>query len=149
MPDGTKQNNQIGLDETYSKRNVSDILTILDKIYGDDELINMLYDMSFFYKCWKVTNRDSTIVAYYEDTDYYKSHQDLAAISIMYWLWKEPRSFEGGDIELTDYDIKVPVQRNQLMIMPSSTLHAVTPIKMLENNVKFSVTFSISLVTIF
>ena len=94
--------------------------------------------MSFFYKCWKVTNRDSSVVAYYEDTDYYKSHQDLAVISIMYWLWKEPKSFEGGDIEFTDYDIKVPVQRNQLMIMPSSTLHAVTPIKMLENNVKFS-----------
>ena len=138
MPDGTKQNNQIGLDLIYYKRNISDILTILNKVYDDVKLINMLKDMSFFYKCWNTTNKDTTTVAYYEDTDYYKSHRDLSVISIMYWLWKEPKSFEGGDIELTDYNIKVPVERNQLMIMPSSTLHAVTSIKMLEDNVEFS-----------
>ena len=138
MVDGTKKNQQIGLDTIYSKRETSDILTILNKIYKDEELVNMLCDMSFFYKSWSVTNKDSTMVAYYEDTDYYKSHQDLAVISIMYWLWKEPKSFEGGDIELTDFDIKVPVQKNQLMIMPSSTRHAVTPVKMSNNNVGFS-----------
>ena len=50
MADGTKKNQQIGLDTIYSKRETSDILTILNKIYKDEELVNMLCDMSFFYK---------------------------------------------------------------------------------------------------
>ena len=130
MAEGTKKNNQIGLDESYRNREVSDILMSLDKIYDDKKLIEMLFDMSFFYKCWFHTNYDSTLLAYYENSDYYKAHQDMAVVSIMYWLWKEPKSFEGGNIYLPEYDIKVPVERNQLMIMPSSTEHAVTEVKM-------------------
>ena len=138
MPEGSKKNNQISLDGTYTDRNMSNNLPIMNKLYDDDKLINMLHDMSFFYKCWKVTNSDRTLVAYYEDADYYKAHQDLALISIMYWLWTEPKSFEGGNIHFPDYDIEVPVEKNQLLIMPSSTQHSVSEVKMLDENLKFS-----------
>jgi Rps23 Pro-64 3,4-dihydroxylase Tpa1-like proline 4-hydroxylase len=138
MPDGTKQNNQIDLDGIYKDRKISNILNTLDKIYGDSDLVKKLNDMSWFYKVWSYTNLDQSFVAYYEDTDYYKAHRDIAVISIMYWLWEEPKSFTGGNIHLTDYDIEIPLERNQLMIMPSSLNHAVDPIKMIKQTDKLS-----------
>jgi Rps23 Pro-64 3,4-dihydroxylase Tpa1-like proline 4-hydroxylase len=138
MPDGTKQNNQIDLDGIYKDRKISNILNTLDKIYGYSDLVKKLNDMSWFYKVWSYTNLDQSFVAYYEDTDYYKAHRDIAVISIMYWLWEEPKSFTGGNIHLTDYDIEIPLERNQLMIMPSSLNHAVDPIKMIKQTDKLS-----------
>jgi Rps23 Pro-64 3,4-dihydroxylase Tpa1-like proline 4-hydroxylase len=94
--------------------------------------------MSWFYEIWGYTNLDNTFVAYYENSDYYRSHRDIAVISVMYWLWEEPKSFEGGNVHLTDYDIEIPLERNQLMIMPSSTHHAVDEIKMIRGVDKLS-----------
>ena len=135
---GHKKNTQINLDKLYESRDTSNILSTMNKIYDDSELINNLKITSWFYDVWEYTNLDQTFVAYYEDTDYYKPHRDIAVISMMYWLWEEPKAFEGGNIHLTDYDIEIPLERNQLMIMPSSLNHAVDPIKMIGNNKKLS-----------
>ena len=133
-----KKNTQINLDSLYKDRKTSNILNTLDKIYDDKKLIEMLKDMSWFYTVWGYTNIDNSFVAYYENTDHYKAHRDISIISIMYWLWEEPKSFTGGNVHLTDYDIEIPLERNQLMIMPSSLHHAVDPIKMIDNNKKLS-----------
>ncbi len=138
MPDGTKQNNQINLDDFYVNRESSNILNTINKIYNDEELKKNLRDISWFYNIWNYTNIDNTFVAYYENTDYYKAHRDISIISIMYWIWEEPKSFTGGNIHLTDYDIEIPLERNQMMIMPSSTYHAVDPIKMIKQADKLS-----------
>ena len=138
MPDGTKQNNQINLDDFYVNRESSNILNTINKIYNDEELKKNLRDISWFYNIWNYTNIDNTFVAYYENTDYYKAHRDISIISIMYWIWEEPKSFTGGNIHLTDYDIELPLERNQMMIMPSSTYHAVDPIKMIKQADKLS-----------
>ena len=133
-----KKNVQINLDKLYETRKTSNILNVMDKIYDDSELINNLKIASWFYEVWGYTNIDQTFVAYYEDTDYYKAHRDIAVISLMYWLWEEPKSFTGGNVHLTDYDIEIPLERNQLMIMPSSSNHAVDPIKMINSVDKLS-----------
>jgi len=135
---GHKKNTQINLDDTYKNRKISNILNTMDKIYNDSELIKNLKITSWFYNVWEWTNLDNTFVAYYEDTDYYKAHRDIAVVSIMYWLWEEPKSFTGGNVHLTDYDIEIPLERNQLMIMPSSIKHAVDPIKMIHKVDKLS-----------
>lgn len=135
---GHKKNTQINLDDTYKNRKISNILNTMDKIYNDSELIKNLKITSWFYNVWEWTNLDNTFVAYYEDTDYYKAHRDIAVVSIMYWLWEEPKSFTGGNVHLTDYDIEIPLERNQLMIMPSSLNHAVDPIKMIHKVDKLS-----------
>tara|TARA_A100001391_G_scaffold71791_1_gene45787 strand:- start:1840 stop:2508 length:669 start_codon:yes stop_codon:yes gene_type:complete len=133
-----KKNTQIGLDDLYTDRTTSNILSLMNKIYGDVELLKKLNDLHWFYTTWRYTNLDNTFVAYYENTDYYKAHRDIAVISIMYWIWEEPKSFTGGDIYLSDYDIDIPLERNQLLIIPSSTNHAVQPIKMNDDIKKLS-----------
>tara|TARA_B100000482_G_C12518603_1_gene263529 strand:+ start:65 stop:670 length:606 start_codon:yes stop_codon:yes gene_type:complete len=133
-----KKNVQINLDKLYENRDTSNILNVMNKIYNDGELISNLEIASWFYEVWGYTNNDNTFVAYYENTDYYKTHRDIAVISMMYWLWEEPKSFTGGNLHLTDYDIEIPIERNQLMIMPSSTRHAVDPVKMIKQTDKLS-----------
>jgi len=133
-----KKNTQIHLDDLYSNRETSNILNTMNKIYTDSKLIQTLNNMSWFYDVWEYTNSDNTFVAYYEDSDYYKAHKDIAVISIMYWLWEEPKSFTGGNIHLTDYDIEIPLERNQLMVMPSSLKHAVDSVKMIKQTDKLS-----------
>jgi len=133
-----KKNVQINLDKLYENRDTSNIINVMNKIYNDTELINNLEIASWFYEVWGYTNNDNTFVAYYESTDYYKTHRDIAVISLMYWLWEEPKSFTGGNLHLPDYDIEIPIERNQLMIMPSSTRHAVDPVKMIKQTDKLS-----------
>ena len=106
-----KKNTQIGLDDLYQDRETSNILNTMNKIYDDSELTQKLNDMSWFYKVWEYTNFDQSFVAYYENSDYYKAHRDMAVISIMYWLWEEPKSFTGGNIQITDYPIKYKSRR--------------------------------------
>tara|TARA_Y100000310_G_C20492778_1_gene720072 strand:+ start:232 stop:900 length:669 start_codon:yes stop_codon:yes gene_type:complete len=128
MPDGHKKNEQITVDSIYQNRNASHILTKFDKIYKDEKLISTLQNMSWFYDCWGFTNRDSTFINYSEKGDYYKEHRDIAVITMMYWIWKKPKSFTGGDLLLPRYNIKIPIKRNQLMIIPSSIEHEILPI---------------------
>ncbi len=138
MVEGHKKNVQIGIDDMYQNRDTSNIIQTLDTIYHDKELIQTLKDMSWFYEIWNYTNLDNTFVAYYENSDYYKGHRDIAIISMMYWIWEEPKSFTGGDIHLTDYDIEIPLKRNQLLIIPSSIKHAVNKIQMNDDIKKLS-----------
>jgi hypothetical protein len=138
MVEGHKKNVQIGLDDMYQNRDTSNIIQTLNTIYQDKELIQTLKDMSWFYEIWNYTNLDNTFVAYYENSDYYKGHRDIAVISMMYWIWEEPKSFTGGDIHLTDYDIEIPLKRNQLLIIPSSIKHAVNKIQMNDDIKKLS-----------
>ena len=138
MVEGHKKNVQIGLDDMYQNRDTSNIIQTLNTIYHDKDLIQTRKDMSLCYEIWNYTNLDNTFVAYYENSDYYKGHRDIAIISMMYWIWEEPKSFTGGDIHLTDYDIEIPLKRNQLLIIPSSIKHAVNKIQMNDDTKKLS-----------
>ena len=126
--DDVKRNHQITLDHVFNKRDYSDILTITDTLYQDNILIDKLIDTSWFYHIWGYTNKDLTFASHWVDDDHYKPHRDIAVISIMYWVWEEPKQFTGGDIRLTDYDIDIPVERNMMMIMPSSIKHEISTV---------------------
>ena len=129
MEEGHKHNTQLGLDKLYAIRQASYTLTKLDEIFHDKKLVKKLEDMHWFYDSWGLTNYDSSFVTKFVEDDYYHEHRDCAVISWMYWLWEEPKSFTGGDVRLTDYNIEVPVKRNQLMIFPSSIRHSVNKIE--------------------
>ena len=133
QPDDHKKNLSVNLDNQYSNRNASRILSTMDEIYKDVKLIDTLSELSWFYGMWDWTNFDTTFVTYNKKGDYYKGHTDIASISLMYWIWNEPKPFEGGDIILSTKqkdteDLEIPIERNMLMVMPSSVTHEVKPI---------------------
>ena len=75
---------------------------------------------------WLSGMDDKILVSYYESGDHYKSHTDHAVLTAIYYTWKEPRQFSGGDLYFGKY--KVPIENNSLVIFPSSTQHSVTPV---------------------
>jgi len=118
-----KDNRGLFLDQYYGPdRNKSAILTANRKVFG--EVAWELKKENWFYKYLENSNQDSTLVSYYDSGDYYEPHKDQAIVTAIYYIWEEPKSFEGGDIYLEDF--KVPIENNCMLIFPSCTTHRVT-----------------------
>ena len=125
-----KASKGISLDTFYTERKSSNILKCNRKIF--DVLLKLKEDklgLTFFFKNLHC-NYDQSSVAYYENKDYYKSHWDIAKVTCLTWLHKEPKRYTGGDLIFTDYDIKIDCISNRCVIFPGSIEHEVTQISM-------------------
>jgi len=80
------------------------------------------------------THSNCTLVSYYENSEYYKSHYDHAVITVLTWLYVEPKKFKGGDLTFTDYDITIECINNRTIMFPSLIRHEVDPIIMREED---------------
>ena len=139
-----KKNKGIFLDELYSIRKFSDILTVNRKFFTYD-VINALEQCCPGYGLLKSSNLDSTLISYYEDSDYYEPHTDSASITIVSWFFKNPKNFIGGDFIFSDYNIKTVPKNNSAVIFFSCFKHEVTPIKMINTTLPCSGRFAMSL----
>jgi hypothetical protein len=128
-----KKNKGLFLDDLYSSRNISNILTITKQLFSP-VILNAFSELSFGYENIKYTNRDATLLSYYENSEYYKSHRDEALYTAVTWFFKEPKSFSGGNFYFTDYGIKIEMQNNMAVIFPSFVKHAVDEIILEKNN---------------
>jgi len=88
------------------------------------------------------TNTTDTIINYYEDNDEYKTHFDVFQFTIIIMLYKEPKSFEGGELRL--HNDTIECKNNRLVLFPGSYWHGVKPIKMIDNKDKGYGRYSIS-----
>jgi hypothetical protein len=68
-------------------------------------------------------NYSTSLLSYYEDSEHYPAHRDLSVFTILTWLWREPKSWQGGEICLPEFDLVHTVENNQSMIFPGSYLH--------------------------
>jgi len=119
-----KNNSGLFLDNIYSKRSISNILTINRKLFSS-EILDAFSELSFGYQNIKKTNVDTTLISYYDNGGYYKSHEDNAMYTAVTWFYKEPKAFTGGDLYFTDYNIQVEIENNMTVIFPSFVKHAV------------------------
>ena len=87
----------------------------------------------WFFKNALILNR-SFLLNYYEDRNYYLPHSDEGLMTCLHWFYKEPKSFEGGEFVFTDYDKKIELASNKMIIFPSMIKHEVTPIIMKEED---------------
>jgi hypothetical protein len=102
----------------------SGILNYGRKLFN--ECIWELKKSGWFYKYIERSNHNSTLVSYYKSGDFYESHEDSSIVTAIYYIWKDPKSFEGGDLYFGDF--KVPIENNCLLIFPSCVEHRVTPV---------------------
>lgn len=123
-----KNNLGIFLDSFYSDRESSNILRVNRKIF---KIIQGIFDVSdyWFLKNFK-SNHDTTLISYYENSDYYHKHYDDSLATCLTWFYKEPKSFEGGNLLFEDYDIEIEVKNNCLIFFPSIIQHAVSEVIM-------------------
>lgn len=121
--------NGVFLDDFYSDRNVSDILTLNRKLFSD-EVFEMARAISPFYKSLRSTNSDFTLINYYSNSEKYDPHVDKTVFTAVTSFYREPRGFTGGDLLFTEYDTVVECKHNRLVIFPGAFEHAITPVKM-------------------
>ena len=132
MDEDYKKNKSVSVDHVWSDRDCSPILTNMDLIYHDSILVNEIKNTNYVFNGWYATNSDRTFATFNKKGDYYKPHYDISQYTLMYYLWEEPKSFEGGDIILSttkqqdDWSVKISIKRNMLVVFPSPTFHEVT-----------------------
>lgn len=124
-----KRNHGVFLDSIYSRRELSNILTLSRKIYNFD-LINYACSQHIIFNYLKFSKRDGTLLSYYEDTGQYLPHTDQSILTTVTWLYKEPKKFDGGDFFFSDYGYQIPIQNNMIILFPSFVEHSVSEIKM-------------------
>ncbi len=136
--------NKVGifLDDLYHHnefRKLSNILTFNRKIF----LINDLLKENIFSKYLMICNHDLTLLSYYGDKSYYKSHYDNFTVSSVTTFWKTPKKFEGGNLIFTEYNYIPELNHNSTIIFPSCEWHSVSPI-ILEQDDGISGRYSIN-----
>ena len=124
-----KHNVGLFLDELYRDRKYSNILGVNRKLFSE-EVVNAYTSLHITYNTYRLCNFDTTLVSYYENSSYYKSHHDLAVATSVTWIFKEPKKFKGGDFIFSQFNEKIEVENNMTVIFPSCMLHEVTSIEM-------------------
>ena len=79
---------------------------------------------------FQLTNKDTTLLSYYEGGDYYHEHIDLFNFTCLIWFHKQPKKYTGGDFYLPGPNKIIESKHNRLLIIPSYYKHGVTELKM-------------------
>jgi Rps23 Pro-64 3,4-dihydroxylase Tpa1-like proline 4-hydroxylase len=97
------------------------------------------YDL---YRYFSITNYSDTLISYYEDKHYYKPHIDSSHFTILIWLYKTPKNFFGGNLNLyTKQNEREPyssieIKNNRMVIIPSFYSHGVDELKVIDDSRK-------------
>lgn len=138
-----KNNRGIFLDHFYKDLAYSDILKIERKLYSQ-EVVKNLVECHYAYNVFHSTNFDSTLLSYYDDGSSYFSHHDKAVISMVTWLFKEPKNFIGGEFIFSDFNLNIDVKNNRTVIFFGSYKHEVTEVLIQDKTALFSGRFSLT-----
>jgi Rps23 Pro-64 3,4-dihydroxylase Tpa1-like proline 4-hydroxylase len=126
----------------------SAILKNSKKVFHPD-FVKTMSDNHWIYDYIKHSKKDTVLLSYYENNDYYKPHVDLCSMSAICNLYKEPKMFSGGNLIFEDFSkYTIPLENNRTIIFPSICRHAVDPIIMqpdaLPNYGRYAITHFIS-----
>ena len=128
-----KKNSGLYLDNLYKTRNISNILTVNKNLF-EPYILEEFSSLCFLYENIKETNDDTTLISYYDNGGYYKSHRDQALYTAITWFFKEPKKFMGGDFYFSDYDYKIEIKNNKTILFPSVINHSVDEVMMVDES---------------
>lgn len=127
------RSNKIGiwLDQVYTERKYSNYFKYYKKWINDETRDNLL-KTSLFWRELNHCDRDTTLFSYYEDGKYYREHEDTARLTQLYYTFKQPKKFTGGQITFTDFNYIQEIEDNTLIVFPSWFKHEVKPVLLKE-----------------
>jgi len=145
-----KKNKALFLNTLYSDTNASSILTNNLKLYTSNTILTTLTQAHSWFNYVFLNSEFTTLLSYYEDSDYYEAHTDKSVMTSLTWFYKEPKRFEGGNLILNK-EAEIECNSNMTIIFPSTVLHEVTKISMKapyenQNMGRFTITNFISTV---
>jgi len=128
--DGTSKSKayRFYIDGFYKKRELSPILNCMYKQLTP-EFHNIISECMPYARSFLSSNKDSSLLSYYEEKDHYESHHDTSLWTCLIWMVREPRLFNGGDFTLNEPDIEVKLKNNRMVMFPCCYLHSVSPVK--------------------
>jgi len=123
------KNQSVWYSKIYSGDNrISDTLNITSKIY-DKNLIAYLQSLNPYFVTMNYHKGTSILLSYYDESEHYKPHRDSCFVTVLTWLYKEPKTFEGGEFIIED-ELKIDCVRGRTVFMPGYALHEVKPVVM-------------------
>lgn len=121
------------LDNIYSDRSTSNILTVNRKLF-DGVFLQKFADTFPMCKSILYQNNDSTKIRYYEDDDEYLPHVDIFNYTAITFFNKIPKSFEGGELVFPEFNYTFECNNNHVILFPSCILHAATKVRMVGDH---------------
>lgn len=133
--DGTpwKSNSGIFIPDVYTDFTESAISVAVGKLFTTHPNLISLYQKNHLFKALKSINYVATLFNYYTDKDYYFPHIDSAVFTFVYWIFKEPKGFTGGNLMLPELNTEIEVKNNCGILFPSHAEHAVSKITALTD----------------
>ncbi len=133
-----KNNRCIWMDDVYTDRKFSNILQVNRKIFTDQRVKDCIKECGPLYAHFHECDYDGTLLSYYDNSTKYESHKDKALFSCLWWTYRQPKVFSGGDLTLTDLEQNIELKDNRMVIFLSQFRHEVSEIKMHNNQPAFS-----------
>lgn len=124
-----KNNYGVFMHELWQKPDYSFLMKYSKKLFDEDIVID-ISNQNIHMRAYHLSNYDTSLLSYYEDSHYYDMHLDMAQYTIVTWFHKEPKAFDGGEFVFNDSGIEIECTNNTTIIFPSYYYHQVKPIKM-------------------
>jgi Rps23 Pro-64 3,4-dihydroxylase Tpa1-like proline 4-hydroxylase len=125
-----KRNKGIWISDFYKNVSKSSLWRLSRKVLENNVL--EYSELHFSNRAVLNTNYSDILLSYYENQDYYEPHTDASTVTVLFWFFKEPKSFEGGNLLFGDTDELIEVKNNSMIMFPSWATHSVTKIEMDE-----------------
>lgn len=120
----------IWLDDIYKERSICNYFKYY-KTWLSEDLKNHL-EKAFYWRSFFICDDDSTLLRYYENNSFYKPHIDQARFTQLYWTFKEPKKFTGGQLIFDDFNYEIEIENNTMIVFPSWLFHQVKPVVLKE-----------------
>lgn len=127
-----KNNKGTYLNKHFENGIIEHIVPLSEKFF-EGTIQDAVKTLSYIHNLYELINSQENLISYYEEEDNYESHVDSAVFTVLTWLYREPKAWEGGILSFPDLDVEIEPKNNRSLIFPSCYLHKVSPVKMLEN----------------
>jgi len=133
-----KNNRCIWIDQAYGDRDLSNILKVGRKLFTDERVKQAVKEAGSLFDMFTELDRDCTLLSYYDNATRYEPHRDKNIVTALYWTFRQPRVFSGGDLTFTDTDQVVELRDNRMLLFLAQMNHEVSEIRMHNREEPFS-----------
>jgi hypothetical protein len=126
--DGTHKKTGTGLflDDLYTDRREASPILCGNRRLFDSRLTTKLEEFDACFGFISKSNRDTTLLNYYNPNQIYEAHKDEVQITVVSLLgWGD---FSGGGLCFPEHDIKVEFKQNRAIVFLSCVSHASEPL---------------------
>lgn len=124
-----KRNTGVFLGQLYQEEYLSSPIIRANRKLFSVSVMQQLCGFDFVFQYLPATTFDETLVQFYQNGDYYKTHKDTAVFSATVVLYRPPRRYAGGVLRFTHFNYLVELEDNDCVLFPSFVPHEVTELR--------------------